>query len=383
MELIQKTFGFFRKRKPSQVHPQPRGFQRPAFTAALENQSLISNLPPEILVQITDHLPTASAALFSLSCRHIYLSLGTSHLSHLKTSHLKHLKTSDLDRQHFLRLLEKDLPDHLFCDDCLTLHSTKEAQKYTPFYKIQEYACLTRDSDNRVWEYISSNFSTVVFKMLMKRYRYFGNDEECRRLLRILDGWEWEIPYVYFRHREKAELRIANGRLVLRKTIGIHGTCVSIERYWRAFLVCPHLSLVKGWRDAFLRLRLGDPEDFEAECEAGWEMYLRCGGGERAMESEVGKCGCCGTEFMVGFEETGTCEVRLGITIWKELGGEIDGGEEESELDWDAGWGDVSWEPESSNPSIKGFEVVKGELASEFERGWPGGDQEVAATIFS
>ena len=94
---------------------------------ALET-SPIGKLPPEITLCVTDFLPRASAAAFSLCCRPICTMLGAYAFAALKDG--DELKTM----REYLALLERDLPDHLACFYCGKLHSIKKSRRYTRSY---------------------------------------------------------------------------------------------------------------------------------------------------------------------------------------------------------------------------------------------------------
>ena len=75
-------------------------------------------LPSEITRQIVCFLPLSSAAALAL-CNHSFLQiLGDRYWRRLRESCNKEEKTM------LLQLLDRDLPDHLFCESCPKLHQT-------------------------------------------------------------------------------------------------------------------------------------------------------------------------------------------------------------------------------------------------------------------
>lgn len=175
MDYTKRLFILFQQRtKRFSRHP---AVQRPN---ALEN-SLLAKLPTELLQQIANDLPVASAASFSLSCRHIHLLIGTQYLENLVTSSHETLV--------FLKLVEHDLQNHIVCNSCRKLHRIQDARKYTEngqrVWPVVVPDCLSDDRDAMVTLFIHENFSTTVFKMAMKHYHY---DPRSRQLLNLLSG---------------------------------------------------------------------------------------------------------------------------------------------------------------------------------------------------
>jgi hypothetical protein len=117
MDYTKRLFILFQQR--TKRFSRHLAVQRPN---ALEN-SLLAKLPTELLQQIANDLPVASAASFSLSCRHIHLLIGTQYLENLATSSHETLV--------FLKLVEHDLQNHIVCNSCRKLHRIQDARKYT------------------------------------------------------------------------------------------------------------------------------------------------------------------------------------------------------------------------------------------------------------
>jgi hypothetical protein len=144
----------------------------------------LAKLPAELLQQIANNLPVASAASFSLSCQHIHLLIGTQYLENLATS-------SD-ETLVFLKLIEHDLQNQIVCNSCRKLHRIQDARKYTmnryQVRRLVEPDCVFNDGYAMVALYIHENFSTTVFKMAMKHYHVFGYDARSRQLLNLLSA---------------------------------------------------------------------------------------------------------------------------------------------------------------------------------------------------
>ena len=154
-------------------------------TEAYESPCL-EKLPTELILQITNLLPTSSAALFCLSSRSI--------MSIVKTESWQDLKKLYLvgERFQFLSLLQRDLPEHhILWHYCKKLHFATRGWRYTSStevskrYFIDEWnavpnrrqklpggltLCTFRDvfAGGR---YIHPDFSFSVFEMAMKTHR--------------------------------------------------------------------------------------------------------------------------------------------------------------------------------------------------------------------
>ena len=91
--------------------------------SALES-SFIGKLPPEIILYITEFLPRASAAAFSLCCRSLCSILGANAFAAVKDG-------DELENmREYLELLERDLPNYLACFYYSKLYSIKKARSY-------------------------------------------------------------------------------------------------------------------------------------------------------------------------------------------------------------------------------------------------------------
>jgi hypothetical protein len=88
--------------------------------------STLSNLPMEIILQISRLLPPESAATFSICCRPVYFALGTQYLEDLRPME----GSTGLHRERLLKLLERDLPDHIIRGFCKKLHAMNKARRH-------------------------------------------------------------------------------------------------------------------------------------------------------------------------------------------------------------------------------------------------------------
>jgi hypothetical protein len=115
-------------------------------------------LPPEMIQHIASFMLASSAAALAL-CNH--------GLSGALGEHQWNLLRSDPDeRAVFLQCLERDLPEHLFCDHCAKLHLHRG-----PGVFIRRHQCSTIDRINGTTQYYHSRFQFEHVQMAMKLHR--------------------------------------------------------------------------------------------------------------------------------------------------------------------------------------------------------------------
>ncbi|KUJ12494.1 uncharacterized protein LY89DRAFT_722097 [Mollisia scopiformis] len=295
--LQRRTKRFFRQIRPDVQRPN-----------ALEN-SVLARLPTELLQQIANDLPLASAVSFSLSCRHVYLLLGTQYLENLATA------TCDHERLVFLNLLECDLPSQIVCTPCRKLHEIKNAKKYMEGsgWRELELDCLGSDWEAMVTDYIHDNFSSTVFKMTMKHHRNFGFDARTRQLLDLLSEKTSSLPWCAGSLVREYEVRcrIKNSSLFTEKRVTFFGICRDFERHSTEFWICPHLRCESIMGTLWIETSCSDLLLQE------WSVKLRCG---ENICWELFRCRYCLTEYQASVKHEVDCTMKLTITVWKDLG---------------------------------------------------------------
>ena len=93
--------------------------------------SFFVRLPPELVQLILDHLPNSSLSSLALCSRNLLVTVGLPSISPESEGALRGQWTA------LLLLLERDLPDHIFCKHCRKLHRTQHLaeQKRSPWYQ--------------------------------------------------------------------------------------------------------------------------------------------------------------------------------------------------------------------------------------------------------
>jgi hypothetical protein len=130
------------------LHPKPLAF----------DSSTLSKLPPELILYIEHFLPLESALSFSICCWPIYFLFGTQYLKALEKSHW--------DRYEFLKLLERELPDHIVCYHCKKLHAIVQAPRrlYSHRWYYRQFGSLNPfRTDAPCWEEIDRSITAFMF----------------------------------------------------------------------------------------------------------------------------------------------------------------------------------------------------------------------------
>lgn len=146
----------------------------------LGTRTLLS-LPPELLIQISDFLPSSSTASFALCNKHLTSLLGSKSWISLRSDPNPE---QTQQRIHFLTLLSRDLPSQYACHTCLILHSSSSVPvpgnptaRYQPNRCTYDstpslHSCFAHESLH-ISNYIASYsllFSHV--QLALKRHKY-------------------------------------------------------------------------------------------------------------------------------------------------------------------------------------------------------------------
>jgi hypothetical protein len=273
----------------------------------------LGEMPADLLLDVTDFLPTESAAALSLCCKGLQNTLGNRRLSKIRTS--------QEDNGALLELLAVDMPNKVACSYCGKLHDIGDTERFAgPFYTSPNEdsdqpskrlpKCVLQDlasdicsvSSQHVVSHsedshcgISLNFGTALFKMVMKRYH---QQLEYKPLLDLMSGKiAMNVLRSGFYWLSKEECRIVKGRLLHR---------LQIAYFW------------DGWNNPFRGGR--GPErnlPLKVICSHGswWWRDL-----ERKDVSENRRCGVCHTEYRWDIKNYQSLGRTILLTRWKDLG---------------------------------------------------------------
>lgn len=201
--------------------------------------------------------------------------------------------------------------------------------------------------------------------MTMKRYHYFGLDNECRKLLKLLSasGKHWEIHHSI--RRETAECRIQGGSLFTCQRISLR---LMDGRHIRPpFRICPHLDLCVNEKCGTFHVRSSSSrlairiKDTSKASSAENIIKRLCKQIWRNLCSDIEQCLYCRTEYLV--RPDNVCATKCSITVWKDLGQGLDTNEWKAHLPHSECNSSESRLP----PEI---EVQKGEIAKVFKGAW-------------
>lgn len=270
-------------------------------TGKTDTQAPIKQLPIEIIKSIATLLPLSAAVSFTLTCRSIWFILGSQYLDRLRED-----RPDGLDRSVFLDILQRDLPRHILCLDCETLHS--RAQKVS-----SRSPCVMADCASSVRWHIFRAFTSITFFLIMKLYRSGLNYD---KLLTSISGFHSFPRRIVSDTKHVCHVeftpRIADGRFLLRHQIWLLipvGNKVEVPKEISTS-ICPHWHFVVPNAHAIeLRRRLA--------CRAShWNNpQLNC-----SICAGLFQCDTCPTEFQVDAMDFFDHGVALITTGWLDLG---------------------------------------------------------------
>jgi hypothetical protein len=291
MDFCKKVFAWVGLSAPPRHRPNALEF------------SALSNLPMEIILQISRLLPPESAASFSICCRPLYFALGTQYLEDLRPME----GSTGMHRERLLKLLEGDLLDHIICDFCKKLHAINKAHRH--LHSNSDYfnhlKCWKVDYESMTSLYIHEEFSSTVFEMTMKRYRQGSEYSDLLDLLSLKTTTHYGLGYM---EQRTAAAKLIDGGLVVReqKTFMIPAT-QPIPFPWDAsFAICPHISFftIKDLNRYLRDIRVSD-----------WKTqkgYL--------TRARVVRCRYCRSEYQIDFKQFGIRGNAMYVTKWLDLG---------------------------------------------------------------
>lgn len=214
---------------------------------------------------------------------------------------------SVIDR--FLRILERDLPTHIFCPHCHKLHPMSSAEHHRApgiYSSINKplAACWMEDLRNEINRNIHLEFSSTIFGMAMKAHR---QGHETSRFLSLLSsGPATSTPRLGFGEQRTAAVRIQDGSLLVREQ-----RMFMIPRFrklplpkYAYFDVCAH---IRFWTKT-------DMYNFGIQIPYGDEI--------EGYENREGLlcCDYCYTEFRVDFKSYGKAGNAMFVTKWMDIG---------------------------------------------------------------
>ncbi|EPE35435.1 hypothetical protein GLAREA_11134 [Glarea lozoyensis ATCC 20868] len=309
---------------------------------------LLSQLPNELLLQITDLLPDEAVLSLGLSCKTLYTRLALQYSQSL-------LRADQSVINKFLHILERDLPTHILCPSCMKFYlmfaevahrlpwiSWERVLGSHPPKQHRPRLCWYEDRRYDAAQWLSYNFSPTVFRMTMKLHSQ-GLDNG--KHLGVLSSREEFASYGH-RQRRTSMVKVRNGVLLFREQkVFLVPTSWPLpipnkyHIYPPRLAVCPHYNF----------------QTMKSIHKAGIHIPYSKGLQNYQNKQGIVSCDYCHTEFRVDFKSCEHCNAMI-ITRWLDLG---DGKDPK----------DLKWLRHFQNSS-KGTKVVfqRGAISAAFEQ---------------
>jgi hypothetical protein len=264
---------------------------------ALES-SPFGRLPLELIFKIASDLPLESAASLSLTCFTLHSCLEKQYLQALKRA----------DRRviyKFLHLLERDLPEHLLCQDCNAFQSIALAERHVRGQRVMELPlkCWLNDASNEFYAIVHPAFSSTIFRMAMKSHRL---NKDSSDLIKLLSYDPVTVAEIGFVKQTSAIAKIKGDSLLIRdQQIFMVPSAHDFPIPWYEKLrVCRHIIF---WSMRCLYID-GIKVPHKADI-----------GGHENKEGII-YCEYCYTEFQIDFKSYGEFGNAMFVTRWMDLG---------------------------------------------------------------
>lgn len=291
-----------------------------------------------MLQHIASFLPTSSAAALALCSRSLNRVLGTQYWEKLRETHQE-------GREEFLWLLEKDLPDYIFCQRCAKLHRPDSRGAVEVDLSLgQQRPCFEADmSAHTIW-YYRDRLRFEHVQIAMKQHRLGLNSSIHVDHQSHTETYESGSPYG---HQVSFNARIVSNTFLVRAQdrllIPADEVVPSLPIEFLA--ICPHLPDMWLYHDELseaLRCRLSHLHD-QHPC-------AKCDG--------LKQCRYCPTEYQIDQKSFGKRGNVIFITRWLDLGA--------GSTHLDPKWRSHVWEAASVGTD-KAFEFAAGSIRAVFE----------------
>lgn len=271
--------------------------------------SALESLPVELLQSITSHLPISSASSFALCSKYIRYVVGL--------QYWHQLKSQPWEKKELLLLLEKALPRHWLCHDCLLFHCTPRRRSLMGKksginglldWYLRKTKCASDCRDKCIFtSYFaptSMQCSHLKVQLVMNRHRFgVRHGVSLDVFNQTRDAWAGA-----YRGRLSTDARIVADELYLR---------------WKYRLVVPIPNgIIRPV--PFLDFCLHTSPDLDDEAKRVRDCILALR--DRRVRSEdrkilIGHCNYCLTEYEICISSAGAMDgVLMEYTTWKNIG---------------------------------------------------------------
>ncbi|EPE35440.1 hypothetical protein GLAREA_11139 [Glarea lozoyensis ATCC 20868] len=280
-------------------------------------------LSQDLILEIADYLPRSSLGALSLTCRDMHAVTRK-----YCALHLKALSGAGLhDNLDFLRLLERDYPDHFACYYCQDLHPIGDADKYRPTFGVSRSSAPLCVSHLPLEFLINEHFSYAIFQIAMTINRCYGSSYRLVYFIKL----QWGTISRLFETLSKVTIN-TDMQGYKRATITScsvpwwSSTCGLIVKAQQVFLIPPSQEFPWPWGTKIFICPHHDDLDITADSFEGelarkslalWDQpchpYF-------AREGKIVRCHQCHTEWRIDFQKLSGGGFKMFLTIWKALG---------------------------------------------------------------
>lgn len=182
----------------------------------------------ELILDISEYLPTVAVCAFALTCRPYYHALRP-RLLELRSRH-----RSYCGREEFLQLLERDLPGLYYCHACLRFHRVQKHRGSCGISEECPYRDLSDFRHRRPFD-ISGHLRFQEARLLMNRHLYGPSHGFA---LQKSTQHTWQTPQIqggHIRRHFTRALRILDDELYLLTTCTVKHSSGDIAQLRRSF----------------------------------------------------------------------------------------------------------------------------------------------------
>lgn len=300
------------------VPPRP-----PPQIHSLDN-SPFKKLPLDLVGYLAEFLAPSAAASLTLTCKPIRHILGNQYLDRLWA------RDFEPDRRTFLKLLDKDLPNHVVCSYCNQLHLGDKRRHYSLLLSLcgTRPLCEIAEKEQDVHRYINPNFSYVQLQSARKLHHSRYDKEHSQKLYNMLSYDKINI-YNTHSHQQVSYIWFTRGRFIYCQQDRFrfcHQNCLSRSKK-RGCIECRH-----GGEDSVLTVLLSlvvCPHLQYPLTETKFESIMTCRASHWniarlnrtcATCSGLHQCKTCPTEFQFDTLDYSESDRRLILTRWLDLG---------------------------------------------------------------
>ncbi len=266
------------------------------------------NLPLEITQHIASCLPVSAAAAFALCNHYLCQAVGTQYWMSLREPCEKE------EWQAFLQLLDRDMPDHLFCHRCARLHLPTrpgmDEWKHSELTNRRwERQCFKEDSRARAHDYFPVSFGFEHIQMAMKFHRLKLDVKKYLGALACVKKKTSKLPNL-----EMFEARIVSDEMITRtqhwSLMPVGQVCEWSQASYPCLRVCPHL-------DSFASPGRGNILPYLLYCRV---EHIRKGQNPCGVCTGLKQCQYCPTEMQIDVKVFEGRGIALVVTKWLAVG---------------------------------------------------------------